>query len=125
MPNRSVTLKGDRELIAKFEKLDRTMRGKVLANAVQAGALPIQNAAVIKAPIRFGTLRRSIHTEIVNASDTHAEAEIGTDLEYAPYQEFGTRKMAAHPYLRPAFDEESGNAQKEIAEALKAQLDSI
>lgn len=125
MPNRSVTLKGDRELIAKFEKLDRSMRGKVLENAVRAGALPIQNAAVIKAPIRFGTLRRSIHTEIVNASDTHAEAEIGTDLEYAPYQEFGTRKMAAHPYLRPAFDEESGNAQKEIAEALKAQLDSI
>lgn len=125
MPNRSVTLKGDRELIAKFEKLDRSMRGKVLENAVRAGALPIQNAAVIKAPIRFGTLRRSIHTEIVNADDTHAEAEIGTDLEYAPYQEFGTRKMAAHPYLRPAFDEESGNAQKEIAEALKAQLDSI
>lgn len=32
------------------------------------------------------------------------EAYVGTNLEYAPYQEFGTRKMAPQPFLRPAID---------------------
>ena len=30
------------------------------------------------------------------------ELYVGSNLEYAIYQEFGTRKMAARPYLRPA-----------------------
>lgn len=30
------------------------------------------------------------------------EAYVGSAVEYAVYQEFGTRKMAAQPYLRPA-----------------------
>jgi HK97 gp10 family phage protein len=29
---------------------------------------------------------------------------VGSNTEYAVYQEFGTRKMAAQPYLRPAID---------------------
>ena len=32
------------------------------------------------------------------------EAYVGTNLEYAPYQEFGTRTMTPQPYLRPAID---------------------
>lgn len=125
MAKSAITIKGVDKLEAKFAKLKERTRGEILKNAVRAGALPIQTAAVIKAPIEFGTLKRSIHTEIVNASATHAEAEVGTDLEYAPYQEFGTSKMAAQPYLRPAFDEQSDAAKKEISAALKAQLDSI
>ena len=31
-------------------------------------------------------------------------AIVGTNLYYAPYQEYGTVKMAAQPYLRPALD---------------------
>jgi HK97 gp10 family phage protein len=47
-----------------------------------------------------GTLRRSIHTEQTGKT----EVKIGTNVEYAPYQEYGTYKMTARPYLRPAFD---------------------
>ena len=32
------------------------------------------------------------------------DVEIGFSEEYASYVEFGTYKMAAQPYLRPAFD---------------------
>jgi len=31
-------------------------------------------------------------------------AHVGTNLSYSVYQEFGTRKMIAQPFLRPAFD---------------------
>ena len=30
-------------------------------------------------------------------------AVVGTNVEYAPYEEFGTRFRPPHPYLRPAF----------------------
>jgi HK97 gp10 family phage protein len=30
---------------------------------------------------------------------------VGSNVEYAPYLEFGTRRMAARPFLRPAFDQ--------------------
>ena len=49
-------------------------------------------------PVDTGNLRNSI---------THAQQDentevIGTNVEYAPYVELGTARMAARPYLRPA-----------------------
>lgn len=32
------------------------------------------------------------------------EGYVGSNTEYSIYQEFGTRKMAAQPYLRPAIE---------------------
>ena len=45
-----------------------------------------------------GTLRQSI-TRAVGKT----RAFVGTNIEYAPYEEFGTRFRGAHPFLRPAF----------------------
>ena len=50
------------------------------------------------APVDTGNLRNSIsHAQ----QDENTEV-VGTNVSYAPYQEFGTSKMAAHPFLRPA-----------------------
>ena len=53
---------------------------------------------------------------------TRGHARIGTNVEYGPYQELGTGRMAAQPYLRPAYDEKRGEALKEIADVLKLNL---
>lgn len=45
-----------------------------------------------------GRLRRSIEGDD-NGKDT---AYVGTNVEYAPYVEYGTSKMAARPYLKNA-----------------------
>lgn len=47
-----------------------------------------------------GTLRDSITHEVSGDS-----AYIGTNVEYAPYVELGTRYMDPRPYLRPAATE--------------------
>jgi HK97 gp10 family phage protein len=44
---------------------------------------------------------------------------IGTNVEYAPYVELGTVKMAAQPYLNPALEMNKGNIQRIFAEAIK------
>lgn len=45
-----------------------------------------------------GRLRRSIEGDD-NGKDT---AYVGTNVEYAPYVEYGTSRMAARPYLKNA-----------------------
>lgn len=50
-------------------------------------------------PVDTGNLRGSIHTE-----KGHLENIVGTDVEYAPYVEFGTYKMRAQPYMQPGAD---------------------
>ena len=46
-----------------------------------------------------GALRESIASV-----PSEMRCEIGTNVEYGIYQEFGTYKMAAHPYLVPALE---------------------
>ena len=65
-----------------------------------------------------GTLRNSIsHT----ADDD--SAYIGTNVEYAPYQEFGTSKMSAanggKGYLKPAIMEHIDEYKADVENALK------
>lgn len=72
------------------------------AKAVRETAVDVENLAKQLAPVDTGTLRRSIHHEI---SDDGLDAEVGTDVEYGPAQEFGTSVMPPAPYLGPALDE--------------------
>lgn len=70
------------------------------AAALEAMGLAGEGYAKGYAPVDTGRLRNSIsHT-----ADDEA-AYIGTNVEYAAYQEMGTSKMAAQPYLRPAVED--------------------
>ena len=61
-----------------------------------------------------GTLRNSIsHTHDKNT------AYIGTNVEYAPYVEMGTKKMAAKPYLKPAIADHLQEYKNTIEQELK------
>lgn len=62
-------------------------------------AYQIQAAAQQKAPVRTGLLRRSIHTVFSNGG---MSAVVGPSVVYGIFVEFGTRRMAARPYMRPA-----------------------
>lgn len=44
---------------------------------------------------------------------------IGTNVEYAPYIEFGTAKMGARPYLRPAIHDHLDEYKQMIETCLK------
>lgn len=90
MPNKlQYNLKGDKDLIAKLNKLPEAVGGKALGQAALAGGMPILNAAKDKAPKKTRTLSRSLHEELTESTPTRAVVEIGTDLEYAAIHEFG------------------------------------
>lgn len=69
-------------------------------------------------PIDTGFLQSSIYVFVKGM-----QLELGATADYASYVEFGTYKMAAQPFLRPAFDgwinEVEAAFKDVIAEALK------
>jgi HK97 gp10 family phage protein len=95
-----VTIKGLSSLQAKLRNLDPLTRNAV-ARGVQLAAIKVEGDAKMLAPEDTGALRRSITTNSRSTANG-AEASIGSSLEYAAYQELGTSRNQAQPFLKPA-----------------------
>lgn len=85
-----------------------------ISKALTASALVVEGTAKNLAPVDTGNLRNSITHEVEGP-----EARVGTNISYAIYQELGTSKMAAQPFLNPALEQNKGNIRKIFADALK------
>lgn len=97
--------------ITQDNTADVMARARVaLRDAVYAGALVIENEAKLRAPVLTGTLRRSINTQVENRGELRVVARIGPNTDYAAFLEFGTSRMAARPYMRPALDSKRAEA---------------
>ena len=105
---------GDKAVISGLNRVGNAIGGRAIMPALRAAALIPQNAAKENVPVLTGTLKRSIHQEDVQGQLAVA---VGTDVPYAEHVEFGTSKMPARPYLRPALDENKGAMVKEFGEA--------
>lgn len=106
-----------KKLKAKGEEYE-----KKAESAIKAGALIVQNEAKQTAPYKTGNLRRSIHTETLGSGEK-LEAKVGTNVVYAAAQEFGLadRNIPAHPYLRPALDNNRAKIKREIERVMKGE----
>lgn len=67
--------------------------------AIRKTALDIESKAKQFAPVDTGALRSSIGSTITGGG---MSAVIGPTVAYAPYQEWGTSRMEAHPFMGPA-----------------------
>ena len=83
----------------------RMSGGQGRGNRRRAAARIYQASAPGEPPRkRTGTLQKSIAHEVERESNAIV-ARVGTKVDYGRYLEFGTRKMAARPYLQPALTE--------------------
>ena len=106
------------------QKLNRALRVafKAIGLTLQQNAVIEINKAVYDTPEterykRTGNLRSSI----THVSDERS-ATVGTNVEYAPYVEFGTsRGMKPRPYIRPAIEEHF----QEYEDILRQELGTI
>jgi HK97 gp10 family phage protein len=74
-----------------------------VAKIITKKAIMVDRQAKILCPVDLGRLKASINWRL-GVDSRGLYATIGTNVEYAPYQEFGTRYMAAQPFLRPALN---------------------
>lgn len=108
----NIYFKGVDEVQGMINKYTSGFTAK-LSKGVAEGGMTIRDAARAKAPVDTGHLRRSIHTQTRGL-----KCEVGTNVHYGIYQEFGTYKMNPRPYLMPALLEN----QENIKAIIKASI---
>lgn len=89
---------------------------KIINEGIEAGIIQlctnVRNQAVELAPVKDGELKGSIIWKTERAGSggklndvkdpKDLDGYVGSPLDYAVYQEFGTRYIPPQPYLRPA-----------------------
>lgn len=68
--------------------------------ALASIAFQVEGEAKVRAPVDTGALKNSLHTE----KKRRGLYWVGDGVEYGIYQEMGTHKMAAQPFLVPAVE---------------------
>ena len=114
----SVSLEGLDDLKAALEKLKLSDEEKTQIELT--GAEVIADLARDYVPVDKGDLLDSIEV-IEEGGEVFVQA--GTD--HAAPVEFGTYKMQAQPYLRPAISVGKDDAVREMSKALMEKLDEL
>jgi HK97 gp10 family phage protein len=122
-PGGSIKLKvnivGMDEVIGKLNKFDVEAR-KAVRTQVRKSANAIRKGAQQRVPVDSGRLKKSIRARY---SSDGFSAEIAPGLKWrAHFIEFGTLKMAAHPYMMPAWEQERPNYIAGVKQAIRGAV---
>ena len=118
-----MSVRGADNVVRNIGKAAKALGGPGILPAVQSGGNILVNGFKRRAPFLSGNLRRSYHQEDGRVTAESASVICGTDVEYAIYQEFGTRFQAGTPHVRPTIDEDRSKVLAEIADAAQALLE--
>ncbi len=86
---------------------------------LDAAGIVVEGAAKLLCPVDTGNLRNSITYRV-----TGNRCKVGTNVHYGPHQEFGTCKMKAQPYLRPALQNNEDKLRKLAKDIVWKQITS-
>jgi len=100
-----------------FPRITAALRPAV-RTIVMETCFAIETTAKIKVPVDTGALMGSIQTEPTGETS----GMVSTNIEYSVYQEYGTVKMAATPYMTPAAENERRHFLRKLGD-LEARLE--
>jgi len=147
MATGKVEVKGLAQLSQNLKKLKLDTRFKICDSASRAGANVIKRQAIKNAPMsdkphqlgvrkseiaQPGNLKKNIITLRVKQNEITSEHEVrvrqgtakaGKDAFYWLFLEFGTVKMQARPFMRPAFAQTRQAAADKTKDALAKGID--
>ena len=118
MANITITIEGEADFNSKIQAIITNVEGKGLQTALMDGGKLIETACKEFAPVRYGRLKSSITT--TPSGDNGVI--VAPHVDYAMYQEFGTYKMAAHPFMKPGFESSRDAAVAHIKAKLAAAM---
>jgi len=136
---------GLRQLGEAMRGLSEDVRTKVARQAVAAGASVVRKAARDKAPVDSGNLKASMIMKRIRETNLTEEyivtprkgktrdgkaakrgqGKLGKDAYYARFVEFGTVKVPARPFIRPAMEDNVQRATQAIADRLAARIKKV
>lgn len=104
-----------RELVADLGNLARTAEPKIV-EVLKKNADELQRKEKRDVPVDTGFLKRSI---TVTSEDKGLTVIIEPTADYARYVEYGTRYMAAQPYVRSNVYEQTKQLKKDMEKFVK------
>jgi HK97 gp10 family phage protein len=140
----TIQITGLSELEKNLEQFPDRLAKNILSGAIRAGAVVIQNEARSRAPqaaekhFRYykgkltgvvipGNLKKNIKVRLAPRSSRERPIEywvyVGKKAFYWRFMEFGTSKMSAKPFMRPAFETMKEKAIERMKEYLGARID--
>ena len=123
-----IKIAGFRELEKAFNTLPNAVSKRILRGAMKKALKPVAVDAKSKVPVRTGKLRDSIFvgTKLAPSQEAdsalktgHIRVVMGTEWPegaHGHFVEFGTSKMVAQPYMRPAWDSNKKQVVRIIAD---------
>ncbi|HFK2761588.1 TPA: HK97-gp10 family putative phage morphogenesis protein [Enterococcus faecalis] len=106
--------------ITGIQELNKKLRENAtlddVKKVVQMNGSELASEAERKAPVDTGTLERSIN---LSRKDNGLTAVVEPSTDYQGYVEYGTRYMAAQPYMRPAFKKQVKQFKKDMERLVK------
>ena len=133
-------IEGARQLSVALKELPDNIGRNVLRRAVSAAAAVVRDQARQNAPVDTGEMKRDIMTKRERTQNNlsarysvfvrtgkksrmaGAKRNVERDSFYWRFVEFGTSKMAAQPFMRPAWQQQQGAAAALIVETLKTEI---
>lgn len=104
-------------LEASRRALERILRAEVgaIPEALEIVGQVATTEIKRRAPLLTGRLRRSYTYDV----DSRGRwVEISSNVEYAPYQEFGTRRIEGTPHVRPGIEATTRQIPRILAEGM-------
>jgi HK97 gp10 family phage protein len=143
-----ITISGMRELQRRARSLNHKLERRSYSKAVRAASKPVLSRAILMAPGRTGTLKRSIKARSASkpsrylygmkltviggkfASDRTAKRR-GVGNAYRPdeavryyrFQELGTKYHPAQPFLEPALEASASEFLNTLRRELAAEIE--
>lgn len=110
--------------IKGMDKLEKKLKDNVTLNNVKRVVrkngsglqIGIQRNADFEKGYQTGATHDSIMLDIIDGGMT---AESGPTTEYSPYLEYGTRFMAAQPFVKPALEEQQRKFKADMQKLVK------
>lgn len=129
----NVTVIGAAELEKKLMSFEPKLARKVIRKALREAAKPVLAAAKANVPVDEGDLKKSLKVKALKKRKKGTYTiQVATsdgwfkgDQFYGAFLEFGTSKMAARPFIRPAYDSQEGVAGKIIMQHLRKGIEQI
>lgn len=87
-----------------------------IGRVVKANTAELQQKEMRSAPVDTGFLKRSI---LLTMKDNGLTGVVEPTATYSSFVEYGTRFMAAQPYVRPNYDEQSKQFIKDMEKFVK------
>ncbi len=115
-----ISYKGTEDMQAVIAALPTAIQEGIKKSTKQAAVIT-KDEAIRECPVRTGYLRSTIFYSVGGPM----EYSVGAKAPYGYYVEYGTSRMRAQPFLRPAFIFVTENIVSAMAESIQQEIDSL